>query len=320
MFGRRSDGRAVRLDEDPIVALTPYLMPMRCDAQVMLKLQVDYERLARYIVAKGTQGYKVSFMDLILAAYVRIISQLPELNRFVVNKRMYVRNELCVSFVVLREGPDGKTQENVVQCKFDPYDTIFDVAARTSAAIIEGRKPEVDNSTVKIAKLLLNPFLATVTAGIVRVMDMYGIMPRAIQEASPFHASMFFTNMMSIGMPAVNHHIYNFGTCSLFVSIGSVERGVVLNEKGEPQRKRYMPIGITADERVCAGNLYAQMVAMLNKYLNDPSLLEEKPEAVRFDQGMLYGMPPAPKKRDLRKMRRMERKRNKSGYAGQKSA
>ena len=320
MFGRRSDGRAVRLDDDPIVALTPYLMPMRCDAQVMLKLQADYEHLARYIVAKGAQGHKISFMDLLFAAYVRIISQLPELNRFVVNKRMYVRNELSVSFVVLREGPDGNVQENVVQCKFDPQDTIFDVAARTSQAIMEGRKPDADNSTVKIAKLLLNPYLATVIAGSLRLMDRYGIMPRAIQAASPFHTSMFLTNMMSIGMPAVNHHIYNFGTCSLFVSIGSVERSVVLNDKGEPQRKRYMPIGITADERVCAGNLYAKMVALFNVYLNDPALLEEKPEKVRFDQGLVYGMPPAPRKRELRKMRRMERKRRKSGYTEQKSA
>lgn len=320
MFGRRSDGRAVRLDDDPIVALTPYLMPMRCDAQVMLTLKLDYELLARYIVAKGAQGHKISFMDLIFASYVRIISQIPELNRFVVNKRMYVRNELATSFVVLREGPDGKTQENVVQCKFDPHDTIFDVAARTSQAIMEGRKPEVDNSTVKIAKFLLNPILATTIAGIVRLMDMYGIMPRAIQEASPFHVSMFLTNMMSIGMPAVYHHIYNFGTCSLFVSIGNVERSVILNENGEPRRKRYLPIGITADERVCSGYVYSTMVSLLNKYLNDPSLLEEKPEQVRYDQGTVYGLPPAPKKKELRKMRRMARKQRKAVYSDQKSA
>ena len=233
---------------------------------------------------------------------------------------MYVRNELAISFVVLREGPDGKTQENVVQCKFDPNDTVFDVAARTSQAILEGRRPEVDNATVKIAKILLNPLLATTVAAVMRLMDRYGIMPRPILEASPFHTSMFFTNMMSIGMPAVNHHIYNFGTCSLFVSMGSVERSTVLNDKGEVQRKRYLPLGITADERVCAGHLYASMVALFNKYLNDPSILEEKPEKVLYDQGMIYGMPPAPKKRELRKMRRMVRKRRKTGYNEQKSA
>lgn len=320
MFGRRTDGRAVRLDDDPIVALTPYLMPMRCDAQVMLDLKVDYARIARYIVAKGAQGHKMSFMDVIMAAYVRILSQVPELNRFVVNKRMYVRNELTISFVVLRDGPDGKKQENVVKCKFDPKDTIYDVAARTSQAILEGRQTEVDNSTVKIAKLLLNPFLASTIAGLVRLLDRYGLMPRFIQEASPFHSSMFFTNMMSIGMPAVHHHIYNFGTCSLFVSMGSIERSISLNEKGEVQRHRYLPLGITADERVCAGNLYASMVAMFNQYLNDPSLLEIEPEHVKYDQGLVFGLPPAPKKRELRRMRRMARKQRGEEAVNQKSA
>lgn len=33
MFGFRPDGRRVS-SIDPIVGITPYLMPMRCDAQV----------------------------------------------------------------------------------------------------------------------------------------------------------------------------------------------------------------------------------------------------------------------------------------------
>ena len=40
MFGRRPDGRRLR-GVDPIVAITPYLMPMRCDAQVFLEHKLD---------------------------------------------------------------------------------------------------------------------------------------------------------------------------------------------------------------------------------------------------------------------------------------
>ena len=292
---------------DPIVALTPYLMPMRCDAQVMLTYKADYEPLARYIVAKGAEGYKLSFMDIVLAAYVRAISQMPELNRFIANKRIYARKELAVSFVVLKNTADGSVQENVVKCKFDPHDTILDVAARTGEAIAQARQEEMDNTTMKLAKLLLNPFLATTIVGLARVLDRYGLMPRFLVEASPFHTSMFITNMASIGMPAVNHHIYNFGTTSLFISIGSLERGVTVNAKGEAQRKRTLPIGITADERVCAGMIYAQMVAMVSKYLADPQLLEQPPEQVLFDDGLSYSMPPAPKKKRFRRIRRLAR-------------
>lgn len=306
MFGKRSDGYLVKTI-DPIIALTPYLMPMRCDAQVMLNYKADYERLARYIVKKGAEGYKFTFLDIIIAAYVRIVSQLPELNRFVANKRLYARNELTVSFVVLKDTQDGSVQENTIKCKFDPRDTIFDVAGRTSAAIPAARNEKIDNSTMKVAKFLLNPILANAIAGAARIMDRYGIMPRFLVEASPFHTGLFLTNMASIGMPAVNHHIYNFGTTSLFASIGAVERTVVISDKGEAQRKRVLPFGITADERVCAGMVYAKMVALLGQYMEQPELLEVPPQQVLFDEGHVYSQPPAPKKKRFRSIRRIAR-------------
>ena len=55
MFGRRPDGKRVR-DVDPIVQVTPYLMPMRCDAQVFLEHKLDYEMLSRYIIRKAQEG------------------------------------------------------------------------------------------------------------------------------------------------------------------------------------------------------------------------------------------------------------------------
>ncbi len=307
---------------DPIIALTPYLMPMRCDAQVMLKLQVDYEKLARYIAQKGSEGYRFSFMDIFFSAYVRTVAQLPDLNRFIANKRIYARNELTISFVVLQDTKDGSVKENTIKCKFDPHDTIYDVAARTNAAIVAGRNEEVDNNTMKLAKLLLNPILANVIVGAARLLDRYGLMPRFIHEASPFHTSLFFTNMASIGMPAVNHHIYNFGTTSVFLSIGAVERQVVINEAGQPQRKRMLPLGITADERVCAGMVYSQMVATVTRYLADPSLLEKPPERVLFDENNYYGLPPAPRHKFLPRLRnitrlgRRRRKADRSDLAG----
>lgn len=285
---------------DPIIALTPYLMPMRCDAQVMLKYRVDYERMARYIVAKGAQGYKFSFMELVIAAYVRSISQLPELNRFIVNKRIYSRTELTCAFVVLQDTKDHSIKENVAKCKFDPHDTIFDVAARIAKVIEQNRKEEADNSTLKIAQILKNPLLANLVAGLARILDRYGLLPRFLVDASPFHTGMFVTNMASIGMPAVNHHIYNFGSVSLFISLGTVEREVELTGEGTPIRRRYLPVGVVADERICAGMVYSQMVSSMMKYMSTPELLEAPPEKVFFDEGNTYSVPQLPIKRRRR--------------------
>lgn len=290
MFGKRSDGWLVKHD-DPIVGLTPYLMHMRCDAQVMLKLEVDYEKLARYIVKKGSEGYKISFMELFIAAYVRTIAELPEVNRFIANKRMYARKSISVSFAVLQNTSDGSIKENTVKTKFDPTDTIYDVAARVEKEIAYSRQEEAENKTMKVAKLLTKPVLANLVVGLARVLDRYGLLPKYIIEASPFHTGLFITNMASIGMPAVYHHIYNFGTTSTFVSIGKNERKIELDKENNPVRKRVMPIGIVADERVCAGMVYGQMIAKTTRYLNNPELLELPPESVVYDQGYKFTLP-----------------------------
>ena len=301
MFGHRADGELLR-KIDPIIALTPYLMPMRCDAQVFVSYKLDYEKMARYIVEQGNNGNKFTFMELILAAYVRVISEIPEINRFVANKRLYARTQLTVSFVLLKETSDpNDIEENTVKCYFDPRDTIFDVAERVSAAIEQNRHEEADNSTMKVAKLLLNPVLANTVVALARFLDRYGIMPKYILDASPFHTSMFFTQMASIGMPAVNHHIYNFGTTSLFVSMGSVIRETAVGPDGKMVRKRYLPVGITADERICAGAMYARLVDRFMHYLSHPQLLETPPETVRFEEGNEYSLPKPKQKRFSRK-------------------
>ena len=301
MFGRRADGKLLK-KIDPIIALTPYLMPMRCDAQVFLNLKLDYEKMARYIVEQGQQGRKISFMEIIIAAYVRVISELPEINRFVANKRLYARTQLTVSFALLKETGDvNNIEENTVKCYFDPKDTIFDVAERVSEAIEQNRRAEADNSTMKVAQFLLNPILANTVVFAARFLDRYGIMPKYIMDASPFHTSLFFTQMASIGMPAVNHHIYNFGTTSLFVSMGSVVRETAVGPDGKAARKRYLPVGITADERICAGAVYAKLVNRIMYYINDIKLLETPPETVTFEEGNAYSLPQPKKKHISRK-------------------
>ena len=296
MFGRRADGRLLK-KIDPIIALTPYLMPMRCDAQVFLNYKLDYEKMARYIVEQGQKGNKITFMELFIAAFVRTVSELPEVNRFVANKRLYARTQLTVSFALLKETADvNDIEENTMKCYFDPRDTIFDVADRVKNAIEEGRREEADNSTMILAKLLLNPILANIVVGLARFLDRYGIMPKYILDASPLHTSLFFTQMASIGMPAVNHHIYNFGTTTLFMSMGSVVRETSVGPDGKAVRKRYLPIGVTADERICAGAMYARMVDRMTYYIGHPELLEVPPETVRFEEDNEYSLPKSKKK------------------------
>ena len=291
MFGHRPEGKRVH-DVDPIVQITPYLMPMRCDAQVFLDYDVEYEPLMRYIAQKSREGVKITFMEILIASFVRGVSQVPEVNRFIMNKQFYNRKELTACLTLLMNTPDGSLEENAIKIFFDPSDTIYDVSARVKEKIEQGRKVEDPGFALKLARFVLKiPFLPTVVVSLVRLLDRYGLCPKAFLDGLPFHTSMFVTNMASIGMTRVYHHIYNFGNTSLFFSLGTPKRSYTVNAKGEPVRACTLPIGCTADERVCGGAVYARLFAIMKSCLKNPEQLEVPPETVRYNAGCEYHVP-----------------------------
>ena len=293
MFGRRSDGYLIR-NIDPIVALMPHIMSERNDAMVQLEYEIDYGRRARYVVSKEQEGVKLTFMDVVIAAFVRTIAELPELNRFIINKRVYARKTLSVSFAVLRSNGENVSDvdENTTKCYFDPHDTIFDVARRMNEVIEEARKPVPVNATDKLAGALLKvPGLPNLVVLLARFLDNHGIMPRFIHEASPFHTSLWVSNMASIGMSYIYHHIYDFGSTSIFVTLGRPEQKLVRNSDGTCRAKRIMPVGVVIDERIGEGAMFARMFSTVVRYLNDPQQLEKRPEHVKTEIEMIPAPP-----------------------------
>ncbi|MFH1513225.1 MAG: hypothetical protein ABIG45_07710 [Bacillota bacterium] len=278
----------------------PYVMPMRCDAMVYLSHDLEYEPMVRYIALKArTEQVKITFLELLIAAYVRAISQVPEINRFIINKQYYNRTELTCSMVVLMDTQDGSVKENTIKIKFDPSDTIFDVQARVTKKVEENRKDEMSSSVIKIAKFVLKvPGLTSVIVWLLRCLDRYGILPGFLIDELPFHAGLWLTNNASIGLKSVYHHIYNFGNSSLFFAIGTPDRGFTINAKGNPIRYATIPVGITVDERVCAGATFAKLFTIMKKCLKNPEMLETPPETVYYNDGAEYHEP----KPEIRKM------------------
>ena len=291
MFGHRPDGKRLK-HMDPIVQMTPYLMPMRCDAQVFLEHKLDYEMLARYIARKTAEGQKVTFMQIIVAAYVRGISQHPEVNRFIMNKQYFARNSCSVSYTILKEMQNHDSEETVVRILFDPSDTLFDVRDRMNDAVEKHRGAETKNFSDKLAGFLLSvPGLATLIVALARLLDRYGIAPSILMDELPFYSGMFITNNASIGLHHVWHHIYNFGNVSMFLGMGSLLKEATVEADGRTRMKRWLPLGITVDERVCSGAHYAAFFADVIQYLNRPELLEIPPEGVKYDPGVEYHVP-----------------------------
>ena len=297
MFGFRPDGKRLK-DMDPIVQITPYLMPMRCDAQVFLEHKADYEKMARYIAEKNREGERITFMQIIAAAYVRSVSGLPELNRYIYNKQYYARNNCSISYVVLKDPQSSKSNEVTARIEFDLTDTIFDVRDRMVAAQEKIRTEEDDAFVTKLAGTLLKlPGLATVFTKVGILLDRYGLVPAALIKELPFFSGLFITNNASIGLHHVWHHIYNFGNVGMFIGMGSVMKEATVDGEGKSRMRRWLPLGMTADERMCSGAHYAEFFALMVKYMDNPKLLETPPENIRFDfDGKLeYHVPKAKK-------------------------
>lgn len=275
MFGRRPDGKAIK-NIDPIVRMTSHIMPKRYDAQVMVERNIDYEPIRNYLKQKRDEGMKFTHMDVIIAAYLRLLKKRPELNRFVVNRTIYQRNEVTVSMVILKnKTEDGVINETVIKVKFSPDDTIFDVNRKLNSAIFENKIPEEKSFVDKLARFFVAlPLLPGAVIGFLKWLDKIGLLHKAILDALPFHTSLFVTNMASIKMGAVFHHIYDFGTTSVFISIGQKDSRLELDKENNIVKKSYIPLGAVIDERICSGAVYAAGFNYFDKLLKNPVLLE----------------------------------------------
>ena len=290
MFGFRPDGRRLK-GLDPILQMSPYIMPKRVDAQVWTPQDVDYDKMAAYIQDQRSKGRNISFMSIIIAGYVRVVATYPDINRFVVNKQIFARKDIVVSFMVLKRNADIGVEAAAVKIIFEPNETLFEVSEKVEQAIEENRKPPVEgiNLTEQIARFLLSiPVLPTVIIGFLKFLDRFGLMPSIIYKASPFHTGLFVTNMGSLGMNNVYHHIYDFGTTSIFTSMGRIKRVPHITSKGEVQAKRILPMATVVDERIGNGACYARVLSLWKHLAENPHLLETPPDEIHYERRIAH--------------------------------
>ena len=271
----RADGKRVR-KADPMYTVVPYIMTKRNDAMNMTTVDVPVEPIQSYINAKRKDGIRMSHMSVVMAAYLRTVHEFPLLNNFIVNKKIYAHNDFKVSMVVLKSLITQEETMSKVEFKLD--DNIFEVNEKISAYVDENRQETAVNNTDKMIKFLVSlPGLLLVFVGLFKLLDRYGLLPKFIIDLSPFHTSLTITNLASIRTNHIYHHIYNFGTTSMFIAMGK-NREVAKRKNGEIVFEKCMPLGVVMDERICSGLYFATAFRKFRGYLENPSLLEEKPE------------------------------------------
>ncbi len=275
MFGKRPDGRRLR-NLDPMQAITPYLMKTRTDSMTMYEDVFPCESWDAYIREKAAEGIKITYMDILIAGVVRLMALRPQLNRFVMNGRIYARPKIWVCFVVHESLQAGTEGTNVKLC-FEGTENIIEIAQTVHEAILKETTKKTElNNTDKFMNALINNLPSPILRLVINTlmwMDRHNIMPKFIVELSPFHTSFWVTNLKSLGINHVFHHIYEFGTTGLFFGMGK-EKQIPVVQKGEIVPQKQMSFGLVSDERVCDGLYYATSLRQLRKYMQNPASLE----------------------------------------------
>ena len=280
----RYDGRRLKT-LSPFYQITPFIMRSRVDAQDYYEDKIYIAKAENWLRSLRERGHTdIGFLQLFIAVMVRAFSQKPRLNRFVAGQRIFARNAIQITLAIKKQlHEDGL--ETTLKLEFEPTATIFDIAHKLNAEVEANKQTASSNNTDTTAKLfmLLPRFLLRGALATLRCLDYYGLMPKSIHRASPFHTSAFVTDLGSLGIGPIYHHIYDFGTTSLFLAFGKKERELYIAEDGSLQNRKFIPIKVVNDERICDGHYYAAAFKYIRQLFQNPEILEIPPEQVFAD-------------------------------------
>lgn len=282
-FGDRKDGRRLRT-LPPMAVVEPYIMKHRNDACNQIADTIDVTAASKYVNEKKHEGLTgFSMMYVLVAAYVRCISQRPAINRFISGQRVFHRNKIVIALCIKKE-MTLESPDTVIKVELEPDATAEDVYYAFEKAISDYRNEPgggFDNAARFISKMPSG--LMRIAIGFCRLLDYYGLLPESWTNISPFHASMFITSMGSLGIPSIFHHLYNFGNVPLFISFGKKRFTDKILDDGTVERAPRLDVNVVMDERICDGYYFASAWKYMKSIFKDPHQLDKKPETVVED-------------------------------------
>lgn len=287
-WGDRRDARFVR-DVPGLQTVMAHLMPNRTDCEVYLSDRIDATELMKYLEEKNASHpeYKTTIFHCAITGLARMVRERPLMNRFIQGRRMYERDEVSLSFVCKRRFADHAEEALMFLVPKDT-DTLDDVSRKIVGEVQETRKSEhatggVDSLLDTFARIP-RPILMLVI-WVIRCLDFWGVNPRFITDGDPNYSTILCSNLGSIKCPSVYHHLNNYGTNSIMVTIGTLHKEELLMEDGTRQVRDVIDIGATLDERIADGFYFARSLRLIKHIFAHPELLD-KP--LGEDSGFTY--------------------------------
>ncbi len=283
-FGDRYDGRKIR-SLDAFYRIIPFIMRSRIDSQNYFEDKIEISHTEAFLRRRRKNSdLNIGLLHVLIAAMVRTISMRPALNRFIAGQNIYARNEILVSLAIKKE-LKADSPETTIKFKFEPTDTLTQIAEKINKQIEENKVPEQKNAADKTARLfMLCPgLLVKFLIFIIRFLDYFGKMPRIINKVSPFHTSFFITDLGSLGIQPIYHHLYDFGTTSFFIAFGMKVREKVIDANNNIVDRKFIGVKVVTDERIVDGHYYASAFKLYRNLVQHPEKLENPPDIVEPD-------------------------------------
>ncbi len=281
---RREAGR-VR-DLDSMHRFMPYILTKRCDSEVYINEKVDVTEALKYIAGRNEANpdYKMTLFHLILAAFSKTIVHRPYLNRFVSGRRYYERYQVSFSFVIKKKFSD-KGEESLMILRTDGDSTLDEISRKVSDGVNQVREEggnDLDgilNLLVKLPRPVLRIF-----AALLNFLEYHNRMPAFLSEVDPYYTTVLIANLGSIKCGAPYHHLAEYGTNSVMVTVGEVHKESLIDKDGNPVIRDIAQVGITIDERIGDGFYFAKSIKLFKHLMSNPGLLEARfAEEVSYD-------------------------------------
>lgn len=179
---------------------------------------------------------------------------------------MYDRRHVSISFVAKDKFSD-EGEEKLIVLTINPKDNALGIAHKMAIDVFKTRKQGTNDMDQSLKMLTKLPrFLMRIVVRFIKWLDYHGWVPKSLTEGDSNYSTLLLSNLGSIKCDSCYHHLNNYGTNSLVITIGTIK---------ENKKKYTIDITATLDERIADGFYFAKSIKLAQYILDNPDLLEE---------------------------------------------
>lgn len=257
-----------RIKSDAMHTIMPYLMNKRTEAEVYQNIKLDVTELKEWVDKNNEKlDFKLTYFHAFAAVLAKTIYNRPLLNRFIQGRKLYERKDLTISFVAKDKMSDD-AEEKLIVLKINPKENALELGRRMAIDIFKTRKEGTNDMDIALKALASLPrCLLMIVEKIIKILDFYDMLPKSFTKGDSNYSTLLLSNLGSIKCDSCYHHLNNYGTNSIMITIGTIKK----------EKNRYVvDLGATLDERIADGFYFAKSIKLAQEMISNPTCLEEE--------------------------------------------